>query len=309
MTTFESFDLLNVIECKQGAVRAVRFNVDGGYCLTCGSDKSLKLWNPHKGTLIHTYTGHGYEVLDAKSSCDNSLIVSCGLDKSVMVWNVSTGEAMRKFRGHAARVNSVTMNEESTVALSSSVDGSVRIWDLRSRSKEPIQILEEAKDSVTSVSVSGHEILTSSLDCYSRVYDIRNGKLTSNCIGESLTFSSFSEDSQCILIASINSGLKLMDKENGELLAEFSGHNTTDVKVECCFLNTATHVVSGSEDGFAYCWDIISGKITNRFEHKGSRIVHSLSPHPSETKLLTASLGQIWFWGQNSSNESNDGNS
>ncbi|RXG59845.1 hypothetical protein Avbf_11270 [Armadillidium vulgare] len=26
MTTFESFDLLNVIECKQGAVRAVRFN-------------------------------------------------------------------------------------------------------------------------------------------------------------------------------------------------------------------------------------------------------------------------------------------
>lgn len=38
---------------------------DGNYCLTCGSDKTLKLWNPHKGTALRTYQGHGYEVLDA----------------------------------------------------------------------------------------------------------------------------------------------------------------------------------------------------------------------------------------------------
>lgn len=101
--------LVQNLECKQGAVRAVRFNgeyslcppqgwwlgrnskwpglgggsaalsghhllsfthlplpaVDGNYCLTCGSDKSLKLWNPHKGTVLKTYSGHGYEVLDA----------------------------------------------------------------------------------------------------------------------------------------------------------------------------------------------------------------------------------------------------
>lgn len=46
--------------------------VDGEYCMSCGSDKSVKLWNPHKGTLLHTYAGHGYEVLDARGSSDNS---------------------------------------------------------------------------------------------------------------------------------------------------------------------------------------------------------------------------------------------
>uniref|UniRef100_A0A803YN40 WD repeat domain-containing protein 83 n=2 Tax=Meleagris gallopavo TaxID=9103 RepID=A0A803YN40_MELGA len=56
---------VRTIECGQGAVRAVRFNVDGNYCLTCGSDKTLKLWNPHKGTALRSYQGHGYEVLDA----------------------------------------------------------------------------------------------------------------------------------------------------------------------------------------------------------------------------------------------------
>ena len=33
------------IDCLQGAVRAVRYNVDGDYILTCGSNKTVKLWN------------------------------------------------------------------------------------------------------------------------------------------------------------------------------------------------------------------------------------------------------------------------
>lgn len=65
----------------QGPVRAVRFNSkclyiiccflllkfteNGNYCLTCGSDKTVKLWNPHRQLLIKSYSGHGLEVLDA----------------------------------------------------------------------------------------------------------------------------------------------------------------------------------------------------------------------------------------------------
>ncbi|KAK7068824.1 WD repeat-containing protein 83 [Halocaridina rubra] len=292
-----------IIECKQGAVRAVRFNVDGQYCMSCGSDKSVKLWNPHRGALLHTYCGHGYEVLDAKGSCDNSLIGSCGLDKSVMMWNVSTGESLRRFRGHAARVNCVCFNEESTVILSGSVDGSVRIWDLRSRKYEPIQVLNEAKDAVMTVSVSSHEILTSSLDSYTRIYDLRNGKLTSNCIGDSVTCASFSGDGQCILTSTMGSALRLMDKETGEQLSQYTGHSSKDYKVESCFSDSDTHVMSGSEDGFVYCWDLVQGTLVNKLAHKGSRIVHSLSHHPSRPFLLTATLGQMWLWSSEKNEE------
>lgn len=288
--------LVRIMECKQGAVRAVRFNVDGEYCMSCGSDKSVKLWNPHKGTLLHTYAGHGYEVLDARGSSDNSLIGSCGLDKSVMMWNVGTGECLRKFRGHAARVNCVCFNEESTVIFSGSMDGSVRVWDLRSRRNEPIQVLDEAKDAVMTVSVSAHEILTSSLDCYTRVYDLRNGKLMSNCIGESVTCATFSGDGQCILASTMGSSLRLMDKETGELLSHYTGHSSKDYKVESCFTSSDMHVMSGSEDGYVYCWDLVKGTLYLKLEHKGSRVVHSLSPHPTESYLLTATLGQMWFW-------------
>ena len=98
----------NQLEGHQGAVRAVRFNYDGNYCLTCGSDKLLKLWNPHKGVLLKTYTGHGYEVLDAAGSGDNSRLASCGADKTVVHWDVATGQILRRFRGHTG-VSDITV--------------------------------------------------------------------------------------------------------------------------------------------------------------------------------------------------------
>ena len=52
------------VACSQGAVRAVRYNVDGNYALTTGSDKSIKLWNPNRGVLIQTFGGTGNEVRD-----------------------------------------------------------------------------------------------------------------------------------------------------------------------------------------------------------------------------------------------------
>uniref|UniRef100_H2Z145 WD repeat domain-containing protein 83 n=1 Tax=Ciona savignyi TaxID=51511 RepID=H2Z145_CIOSA len=81
-------NLIHAIDCQQGAVRAVRFNGDGNYCLTCGNDKTIKLWNPEKQIMIKKYAGHGYDVLDAASSNDNCQLASCGSDKSVMYWDV-----------------------------------------------------------------------------------------------------------------------------------------------------------------------------------------------------------------------------
>lgn len=38
---------------------------NGGYCLTCGSDRTVSLWNPHRGLMVKTYKGPGGEVFDA----------------------------------------------------------------------------------------------------------------------------------------------------------------------------------------------------------------------------------------------------
>ncbi|GFN77081.1 hypothetical protein PoB_000358700 [Plakobranchus ocellatus] len=408
------------LECKQGAVRAVRFNVDGNYCMTCGSDKTIKLWNPLRGLYLKTYTGHGYEVLDAQSSSDNSHICSGGMDKTVALFDVSTGQAIRKYRDHAGQairkyrdyadrfawpqgqairkyrdyagtgrfvwsqgqairkyrdhagrfawsqglairkyrdhagrfawsqgqatrkyrdyagrfawpqgqairkyrdyagrfawsqdqaimkyrdyagtVNCVCFNEESTVILSGSIDCTVRVWDVRSRKSQPIQELGEAKDSVTTVQVSDHEILTGSADSRVRRYDLRIGRVFSDFVGKAVSCAKFTRDGQCVLVSSVNASLKLLDKDSGELLNEYSGHKNSNYKIDCCLNHKDTHILSGSEDGSVYIWDLLEAKVCDKLEHKTSKTVHSLSFHPSEPVLVTACADKVFVWESN----------
>ena len=71
-------------------------------------DRTLRLWNPHKGISIKQYSGHGYEVRDVAVSKDNSKFASVGGDKQVFLWDVGTGQVIRKFRGHESKVNAVS---------------------------------------------------------------------------------------------------------------------------------------------------------------------------------------------------------
>lgn len=151
--------------------------------MTCGSDKKLKLWNPYRSLLLKTYGGHGNEVLDAIGSCDSGQILSCSSDKSTILWDVSTGQPIRRLRGHASTVSCVKFNEESTLAISGSHDNTVMMWDLKSRRNEPIQTLNDAKDCVNSIQVTDHEIITGSVDCSIRRYDIRVGQMFADFVG------------------------------------------------------------------------------------------------------------------------------
>ncbi|XP_018596330.2 WD repeat domain-containing protein 83 isoform X2 [Scleropages formosus] len=216
--------LLRTVDCQQGAVRAVRFNADGNYMLSCGSDKTLRLWSVSRGTLLKTYSGHGYEVLDADGSFDNSQICSCSSDKTVILWDVTTGQVTRKLRGHAGKVNSVQFNEDATVIISGSIDCSVRCWDIRFRRPDPIQILDEAQDSVSSVKVSEHELLTGSVDGRVRRYDLRMGQLHVDFINSPITCVCFSQDGQCTLSSSLDGTIRLLDKNTGEMLGEVLCH-------------------------------------------------------------------------------------
>jgi len=284
------------IDCKQGAIRCLQFSVDGNYCMTGGADKSLKLWNPNRGVMLKNYMGHGYEVLDCQGSCDNSQLVSCSMDKSVVLWDVTSGNFTRKWRGHQASVNCVRFNEECTVVVSGSVDTLIKIWDTKSRSHEPIQTIEDCKDSVTSLDVSDHEILVGSADKHIRNYDLRMGALVSDFMGDAVSCARFTRDGQCILVSCVNSTLKLMDKTTGELLQEFTGHINKEYRLECCLDYSDKYVMSGSENAQIYVWDLVEGGCVAKLDHGSLGTVHSLSPHPNKAQLLTAAQGTVTVW-------------
>ncbi|XP_018900421.2 WD repeat domain-containing protein 83 isoform X1 [Bemisia tabaci] len=300
------YSLLQKIDCKQGAIRAVRFNVDGEYCLTCGSDKKIKLWNPHRGVHLKTYSGHGNDVLDVCGSCDSDRIISAGADKSVILWDVATGQPIRRFRGHTGRVHCVSFNEESTMACSGSLDNSVILWDIKSNRYDPVQVLKEAKDCITKVVVTDHEIITASLDCRIRRYDIRMCQIFCDFVGEPITSATLTRDSQCYLISCTDSVIRLLEKDSGELLSEYQGHSTKDFSIESCLDQSDTYVLSGSTDGNVYCWDLVSSAVKTKYNHGQSLVVSSIICHPTKSQFLSAAGQTISLWGEKGSEDSGD---
>ncbi len=174
------------------------------------------------------------------------------------------------------------------------------MWDLRSKSFDHIQEIDDFKDSVTHIDLSSHQMLISCLDNRVRLYDIRFGKMYCDYIGEQVTCSKLSKDDQCILVSVLDSRLMLFDKLTGEMLNEYKGHVNKMYQVECCMNNSSSELLTGSEDGHVYIYDVVEGKIKQRLQHDNTKTVHSLSYHPEleEKKLLSAQEQFLYLWTQ-----------
>jgi mitogen-activated protein kinase organizer 1 len=199
--------LLHTWSHAKGPCHIAVFNAGGTYVLSGGQDRLIKLVNADTGTLVNTYSGHGYEVLGIAVTADNSRFASCGGDRrwvpalqdpdqgdslttlcdmlrSALYWDVPSSSIIKRFSGHASRINSVAFNAEATVLASGSFDSTVRLWDLRSQQGKPIQVLQDARDSVTSVLINKDrsipELLVASVDGHVRTYDLRMGEIRSD---------------------------------------------------------------------------------------------------------------------------------
>ncbi|KAK9096408.1 hypothetical protein Sjap_021905 [Stephania japonica] len=286
----------NVLKGHEGAVLAARFNQDGNYCLSCGKDRTIRLWNPHRGIHIKTYKSHGRDVRDVHVTPDNSKLCSCGGDRQVFYWDVSTGRVIRKFRGHDSEVNAVKFNDHAAVVVSAGYDRSVRAWDCRSHSTEPIQACCLFVYSVMSLCLTQSEILAGSVDGSVRTFDIRLGREISDNLGQPVNCVSLSNDGNCVLAGCLDSTLRLLDRTTGELLQEYKGHTCKSYKTDCCLTNSDAHVVSGSEDGSVFFWDLVDASVVSSFRAHSS-VVTSVSYHPKDSCMITSSVdGTIRVW-------------
>lgn len=59
----------------------------------------------------------------------------------------------------------------------------MRLWDLRAISRQPIQILDEARDAIQTIHVGASQIITGSVDGNMRTYDLRMGELRTDFLG------------------------------------------------------------------------------------------------------------------------------
>ncbi|KAF2753917.1 WD40 repeat-like protein [Pseudovirgaria hyperparasitica] len=253
-----------------GPVHALTYSAGTAtYLLTGSTDRIIRLFNPSTGRLIQKYETHGYEVLDIAVSADNARLVSGGGDKTVFLWDVATAQTTRRFMGHVGRVESVAFGgDDASVVASASYDSTVKLWDTKSQAHKPIMTLDEARDSVSSVKVRGAEIMTGSVDGSTRTYDIRMGSIYQDAMG-SITSVTPTKDCASLLVSTLDSTIRLMDKANGKLLQSFKApeYRNQTYRLRSTLGFNDSVVLSGSEDGNIDAWDFLTGKLLHALKH------------------------------------------
>ena len=67
--------------------------------------------------------------------------------------------------------------------------------------------------------------------------------------------------------------------------------------MDSCLSSSDAQVVSGSEDGRICFWDLVEAKIVHTLEKAHKSVVYSISYHPTEICLLSASSdGKVKAW-------------
>lgn len=286
-----------------GPVHAVAYSSSSAsYVLTGSADRTIRLYNPQKAPpssvapsnsaayppgLINKYTAHGYEVLSIDVNQANDRFVSTGGDKSVFLWDVQTAQTVRRWTGHAGRVNrGVFGGDGDSVVVSASFDGTVRIWDNKSNSYKPIMTFDEAKDSVTDVAIWDAEIVSASVDGRVRSYDLRMGMCQVDVIGHPVTSLTISKKGTELLVSSLDSTVRLMDRVNGQLLKAYrdDAFVNTDLRVRSTLGLNDSVVVSGSDDGMVFAWDLLEGECLHTFKHSEQREVRGTTLAAKESK-------------------------
>jgi WD40 repeat protein len=68
---------------------------------------------------------------------------------------------------------------------------------------------------------------------------------------------SLSTDNQTLLVCTLDSKLRLMDRANGQMLNTFFGHVSNDYRTHACFGHGEGSVLCGDEQGKIWEWDLL----------------------------------------------------
>jgi len=116
-----------------GTVRAVAFSSDGQIFASGSVDKTIKIWNPDTGELLHTYYGHSGGVNCVAFSPGGQTLASGSFDKTIKIWNLESEELLNTLTSSRLDVvHSLAFSPNGSMLVSRDNDKRIKIWSLRS---------------------------------------------------------------------------------------------------------------------------------------------------------------------------------
>jgi WD40 repeat protein len=261
-------------------IRWIAVTKDGKKAITCGEDKTVRLWDLATGKEIKQFKGHsGFTWQCGFCKQDKQAFSSGGPDKTIRLWDVDAGDEAKQYTGFPKRAYAAAVSpDDKYVVGGEGGDGkeeddektafTVHLFD-----KETGKAVHAMKGHTGYVwracfSPDSKLVATAGMnDGTFRIWSVESGKAV--VVGKDahsenwVTGVAFTPDNKKLLSCGRDGKVKMWDAENGRLLKTFEG------------LKEDPEAVAVSPDGkrflttdgkSAVLFEIDSGKIVHRFE-------------------------------------------
>lgn len=264
------------LEGHTAPVSMCKFSPDLNYLSTCSADHSVRIWKLPDFQLVRTLYGHLAGVSAVAWSPCSTLLASGSDDKTIRFWHVRDFRPHRTtLAEHHSYVSCLAFSPRGNMLASGSYDESLIIWSVRSLI--PLMTLPAHSDPISSVSFSldGTLLCSAGGDGLIRLWDPSTGQCLRTLIHEDnapVVNVTFSPNGRYLFAQSLDSYGRLWDyaRGKGEIVKTYQGHQNSKSFAGAVFgtyqvskedvSDRRAMVLSTSEDGSVFIWDVISKK-------------------------------------------------
>lgn len=81
-----------------------------------------------------------------------------------------------------------------------------------------------------------------------------------------------------------------MDKSNGQLLQSYIGHYNKDYRIRSCLGLSDAVVISGSEDGQIFAWDLLEGTVIEKLDAHDGKVASAVACNGGRKEWASAGV-------------------
>lgn len=273
---------------REGCIFSMSFNDTGNLMASSNHYHTIEIWDMKQRKIKEIISSHseivtGVEFFHKKQ--DNEYFLSCSLDKTIKLWK--NYKNIHTFLEHSDWVRCISIREDNQQFLSGCVSSVVKLWDIPTQ-RVIGSIINQNSDPTSLTTVNSLNFMNNNPNLFIiglrsgevKIFDCRIQNKNDNYIKnvgivqsfkahqKKLNTAKLNKSDKYILTSGRDSLLRLWDmrklpKENEinqKYIYEYNKHKCVGYNIECNFYLNENYIITGSEDGNIYIYDILNNK-------------------------------------------------
>ncbi|CDW77963.1 wd40 repeat-containing protein [Stylonychia lemnae] len=318
-----------------GCIFALEIDQSGTYLAVSNEQSQIFFWNLRNKKFLKRVKEHSEFVTSLQFfHHQQNMFYSSSLDRTIRLWR--DYESIDIYTDHQDWIRTMSLSNQDRHLISGCVSSQIFCWDpltgkplVKINNTNQQMVQQQSESYLNTINClcfgkSNEEVFVAgSRDGIAKIYDLRcnphtqGAQITFRAHNNKLNQIIFSKYDSILLSSGRDNSIRLWDirfvqdgqaqidpaKEN--FVMQYIGHKCQGYNIGAHFFDNENKILTGSEDGFVYCYDKMSGQIQKKIQCQ-SKVIHLVKPVPFgnqlefiQTGLEEGTLVNLWGISQN----------